>query len=102
MDDNITWSELVSDWLGWITLLSALFMIILLISAVLVARKAGYSHWLGVIAVLVPVIGPLLFLVFAIVKWPALDQRDRALALLEEKGIELEPVEPTLGELEQK
>jgi hypothetical protein len=45
-----------------------------------------------VIAVLVPVIGPLLFLVFAVLKWPALQERDRAIALLEEKGIPLDPV----------
>ena len=35
--------------------------------AMIIAKKAGYSHWLGALAVLVPVFGVLLMAVFAIV-----------------------------------
>ena len=89
-DDNLTLGEVVSAWLGWITVGLVVYVVVGLLSAVLISRKAGYSHWLGVIAVAVPLLGPLLVLVFAFLKWPALKQRDAALALLAKNGLSIE------------
>jgi len=91
---NLTPGEVFSAWLGWITLATVLYAVIALISAILIARKAGYSHWLGVIAVAVPVVGPVFILIFAFVKWPALKERDAALALLKKHGLALEAPKP--------
>lgn len=92
--DNLTPGEVLTAWLGWITLATTLYAVIALVSAILIARKAGYSHWLGVIAVAVPVVGPVFVLIFAFVKWPALKERDAALALLKKNGLSIEPPKP--------
>ena len=91
---NLTPGEVFTAWLGWITLGTIVYAVIALVSAILIARKAGYSHWLGVIAVAVPIVGPVFVLIFAFVKWPALKQRDAALALLKKNGLSLEPAKP--------
>jgi ABC-type sugar transport system permease subunit len=91
---NLTFSDVVTAWLGWITLAVVFYMVIGLIAAILVYRKAGYSHWLGVIAVAVPLIGPIFVLAFALLKWPALRERDAAIALLKKNGLSLEPPKP--------
>ncbi len=91
---NLTPGQVFTAWLGWITLGTIVYGVIALVSAILVARKAGYSHWLGVIAVAVPVVGPVFILIFAFVKWPALKERDAALALLKKNGLALEPPKP--------
>lgn len=88
---NITPSQVLNAWLGWIALATIAYYVIALVAAILVARKAGYSHWLGVIAVAVPVVGLVFVLLFAFVKWPALKERDAALALLKKNGLSLEP-----------
>ncbi len=88
--DNLTLGDVASEWSGWITLIGAIYLVVALLAAVLVARKAGYSHWLGVIAVLVPVVGVVVVLLFAFVKWPALRERDAAKALLEKNNLSLE------------
>ncbi len=88
-DDNLTFGDVVSAWLGWIMLATVLYIVIALVAAILVARKAGYSHWLGVIAVAVPIAGPIFILIFAFAKWPALKERDEAMALLAEHGLGL-------------
>ncbi len=92
--DNLTLNEVFTAWFGWIVLAAALYAVIGLVSALLIARKAGYSHWLGVIAVAVPIVGAIFVLLFAFVKWPALRERDKALALLEEKGLSIDPPKP--------
>ncbi len=95
LSDNLTVGEVASAWSGWIWLIGAIYLVLALIAAVLVARKAGYSHWLGVIAVLVPAVGAIVVLLFAFVKWPALRERDAAKALLKEHGLSLdEPPSP--------
>ncbi len=92
--DNLTPGEVFSAWLGWITLGTILYVLIALVSAILIARKAGYSQWLGVIAVAVPIAGPVFILIFAFVKWPALKERDAALALLKKNGLSIEAPKP--------
>lgn len=92
--DDLTPGEVLTAWLGWITLGTTLYVVIALVSAILVARKAGYSHWLGVLAVAVPIVGPVFILIFAFVKWPALKERDAALALLRKNGLSIEPPKP--------
>ncbi len=92
--DNLTPGEVFTAWLGWITLGTIVYALIALVSAILIARKAGYSQWLGVIAVAVPVAGPVFILIFAFVKWPALRERDAALALLKKHGLSIEPPKP--------
>jgi MFS family permease len=92
--DNLTPGEVFSAWLGWITLGTILYALIALVSAILIARKAGYSQWLGVIAVAVPIAGPIFILIFAFVKWPALKERDAALALLKKNKLSLEAPKP--------
>lgn len=92
--DDLTPGEVFTAWLGWITLGFILYAVIALVAAVLIARKAGYSHWLGVIAVAVPFVGPVFILIFAFVKWPALKQRDDALALLKKNGLSLPTPKP--------
>jgi hypothetical protein len=91
---NLTPGQVLTAWLGWITLGTIVYGVIALVSAILVARKAGYSHWLGVIAVAVPVVGLIFVLMFAFVKWPALKERDAALALLKKNGLALESPQP--------
>ena len=56
--------------------------IISLIVAIVVAKKAGYSGWWGAIAVLFPPAGLVLVLLLAMLKWPALKERDEALGVL--------------------
>ncbi len=94
-DEDLTFGDVVSAWLGWLILATILYAIIALVSAILIARKAGYSQWLGVIAVAVPVAGPVFILLFAFVKWPALKERDTALALLKKNKLSLEAPKPT-------
>jgi hypothetical protein len=92
--DNLTWDEVFTAWFGWIALAVVVYAVIALVAAILVARKAGYSHWLGVIAVTVPIAGAVFILIFAFVKWPALKQRDEALALLKKNGLSIEAPKP--------
>jgi hypothetical protein len=91
---NLTVSDVVTHWLGWLTLATIAYLVISLVAAILVARKAGYSHWLGVIAVAVPAVGLVFVLIFAFVKWPALKERDAAVALLKKHGLSIEPSKP--------
>ena len=91
---NLTISDVVTHWLGWLTLATIAYLVISLVAAILIARKAGYSHWLGVIAVAVPAVGLVFVLIFAFVKWPALKERDAALALLKKNGLSLAPPKP--------
>lgn len=91
---NLTFSDVVTAWLGWLTLATIAYVVISLVAAILIARKAGYSHWLGVIAVAVPVVGVVFVLLFAFIKWPALKERDAALALLKKNGLSIEPPKP--------
>jgi hypothetical protein len=92
---NLTFSDVVTAWLGWLTLATIAYVVISLVAAILIARKAGYSHWLGVIAVAVPFVGLVFVLMFAFLKWPALKERDAALALLKKNGLSIAPPKPT-------
>jgi cytoskeletal protein RodZ len=66
----------------------ALFVVYLIL-AIVIAKKAGYSGWWGALAVLVPPLGVLLVLLFALLKWPALKQRDEALGILKANDLTL-------------
>jgi len=81
--DKIT-TALGATWI-WVTLAALLYAAL----AMLIARRAGYSHWLGALAVLVPVLGTLIVLLFALFKWPVAKQRDAAFDLLSKNGIPL-------------
>jgi apolipoprotein N-acyltransferase len=89
--DDLTPGEVFAAWLGWITLATVIYAVIALVAAILIARKAGYSHWLGVIAVTVPIAGAIFILIFAFIKWPALKERDAALELLKKNGLSIAP-----------
>ena len=79
------WSDAI--WAAkWVLLL---WLLISLAAGALIARRAGYSPYLGLIAVLTPVLGPLMVLAFALWKWPVARERDKAFALLEKNGIDL-------------
>jgi hypothetical protein len=66
----------------------ALFVVYLIL-AIVIAKKAGYSGWWGALAVLVPPLGVLLVLLFALLKWPALKQRDEARGILKANDLTL-------------
>ncbi|NYI42790.1 YrzE family protein [Demequina lutea] len=75
---------------GQITYFSLIALAILsLIVAIVVAKKAGYSGWWGAIAVLVPPVGLILVVLIAILKWPALKERDEALGILDQNQLTL-------------
>jgi hypothetical protein len=74
-------------------------LLLSLIIGIVVARKAGYSGWWGAVVVLVPFIGPIVFVILALLKWPALKQRDEALRVLKDHGIPL-PSQQRLAERE--
>lgn len=68
---------------GQITFFSLVGLAVLsLVVAIVVAKKAGYSGWWGAIAVLFPPVGLVLVLLLAMLKWPALKERDEALGIL--------------------
>jgi hypothetical protein len=50
---------------------------------IFIAKKAGYSGWWGFWGVLFPPFGLVLFILFGILKWPALTERDTAFGVLE-------------------
>lgn len=81
--------NIVKDQWMWFALAAAIYAVL----GMMIARKAGYNHWLGLIAVLVPVLGTLLVLFFALFKWPALKERDDAFKLLKKANIAL-PIKP--------
>ena len=60
-----------------------------LIIAIVVSKKAGYSGWWGAIGVLVPPLGLILAILLALLKWPALMERDEALGILKSQGLTL-------------
>ncbi len=76
----------ITDYLetfGQITFFSLIGLAVLsLIVAIVVAKKAGYSGWWGAISVLFPPLGIVLVVLLALLKWPALKQRDEALGIL--------------------
>ena len=77
-----TLADYLNDF-GQITFFSLIGLAVLsLIVAIVVSKKAGYSGWWGAIAVLFPPLGVVLALLLAVVKWPALKQRDEALGIL--------------------
>ena len=61
----------------------------MLILAIVVAKKAGYSGWWGAIGVLFPPVGVLLLVLFALLKWPALKERDEAIGILDNHSLTL-------------
>lgn len=83
----------VADFLqtaGQVALISAAVTFVLtLFVGIAVAKKAGYSGWWGALAVLVPPLGVVLALLFALLKWPALKERDEALGVLEAHALTL-------------
>ena len=83
----------LSEWLdqaGTVAIIAVVAVFVLtVVIGVAIAKKAGYSGWWGAFATLVPVIGWLLLLLFALLKWPALRERDEALTVLRERGIPL-------------
>lgn len=83
----------VADYLndfGQITFFSLIGLVVLsLVVAIVVAKKAGYSGWWGAIAVLFPPIGLILALLLAMLKWPSLKERDEALGILDQNKLTL-------------
>ncbi len=83
----------VADYLndfGQITFFSLIGLVVLsLIVAIAVSKKAGYSGWWGAIAVLFPPIGIILALRLAMLKWPSLKERDEALGILDQNHLTL-------------
>ena len=83
----------VTDYLhdfGQITFFSLIaFAVLGLILAIVLAKKAGYSGWWGAIAVLFPPVGIILALLFALLKWPSLKERDEALGILASNDLTL-------------
>lgn len=77
----------VSDFLetaGWTALIVAAAVLVLtLIFSIVIAKKAGYSGWWGALAALVPGLGFILFLLFGMLKWPSLKERDEAIGVIE-------------------
>lgn len=75
---------------GQITFFTLIGLVVVsLVLAIIVAKKAGYSGWWGAIAVLFPPIGLILGLLYALLKWPALKERDEALGVLSANDLTL-------------
>lgn len=70
-------------------LVSGLTFAAMFILAIVVAKKAGYSGWWGAIGVLFPPIGVVLLVLFALLKWPSLKERDEALGILDAHNLTL-------------
>ena len=83
----------VSDFLetaGWTALIvTAAVFVLTLIFTIVIAKKAGYSGWWGALAVLVPGLGFILFLLFAMLKWPSLKERDEAIGVIDANDLML-------------
>ncbi len=67
----------------------AAVFVLTLIFTIVIAKKAGYSGWWGALAVLVPGLGFLLFLLFAMLKWPSLKERDEAIGVIDANDLML-------------
>lgn len=65
---------------------AAVWLLVLLL-AVVVVHKAGFSAWWAVLGVLLPPLGLLLLIVFALAKWPVHRERDEALSLIKENDL---------------
>jgi len=91
--DPETAGESLTDFLqtaGLVALWSAVAVAVLIfVVAIAVSKKAGYSGWWGAIGVLFPPVGVILLLLLALLKWPALKERDEALGVLTENGLTL-------------
>jgi hypothetical protein len=87
--DDPTLSERIADAGWWAVLGVAVYFVLTALVAIAISKKAGYSGWWGFFAVAVPVIGPILVLIFALLKWPSLRERDEAVGLLAANGIAL-------------
>jgi hypothetical protein len=70
-------------------IVAAVTFVLMLLVGIAIAKKAGYSGWWGALAVLVPPLGVVLILLFALVKWPALKERDEALGVLDAHALTL-------------
>lgn len=83
-------------------IVTGLVVLLGLVSSIAIAKKAGYSGWWGTLFFLVPVLGPILFVLFALLKWPAIKERDEALGLLRERDIPLPSHERALLKEEER
>jgi hypothetical protein len=92
-DDSEEVGTRVADFLetaGWTALIVAAAVLVLtLVFSIVIARKAGYSGWWGALAALVPGLGFILFLLFAMLKWPSLKERDEAIGVIEANDLML-------------
>lgn len=75
--------QVLTDFLQWTLISAAIVFVLTFVVAIAIAKKAGYSGWWGAIAVLVPPLGIILLLLFALLKWPALKERDEAIEVVE-------------------
>lgn len=98
IDTEGIWDAIVDAGTVALIVMGGIFLFSLILGIV-VAKKAGYSGWWGAIVVLVPVIGTLVFVILALLKWPALKERDEALRVLRDHGIPL-PSQQRLAERE--
>lgn len=81
-----SWYE-TAGW--WAFALSILVFLLWLVSAIAISKKAGFSGWWGVLYILVLPLSPILFALFAILRWPVLKERNEALGVLREHAIPL-------------
>lgn len=106
LDPSEVWADAVDALrtAGLVALITvAVVFLVILITGVAISKKAGYSGWWGAIAVLVPPLGLILVLLFAVAKWPALKERDEALGVLESHQLTLASHERrAIKELERK
>lgn len=83
-------TDIADTIIGWgmASAIVALLLVALAFAAsIAIAKKAGYSGWWGAIFVLAWPIAWLFLAIFAILKWPALKERDEALAVLRENNL---------------
>lgn len=68
-------------------IVSILLVALLFVASIAIAKKAGYSGWWGAIFVLAWPFAWLFLGIFAVLKWPALKERDEAFAVLRENNL---------------
>lgn len=80
-------AERIISWGLASIIVGALLLALMFVASIAIAKKAGYSGWWGAIFVLAWPIGWLFLGIFAILKWPALKERDEAFAVLREHDL---------------
>lgn len=82
-------ADLLRDAGQTMLIVSGATLVVSFVLAIVIAKKAGYSGWWGAIGVLFPPIGLILLLLFTLLKWPALKERDEAIGILDANSLTL-------------